>query len=100
MTSVADSLPPEIKDTSAWYGPDLKGSTEWIERLSKAEIAELEIAVKRLEASSIDLMSIKSEDFPLPLLAPRLQHLLDEVLNGRGFVLIRFLPVERWSQRQ
>ena len=34
------TLPPEIGDGSAWYGPDLKGSTDWVERLSEAEIAE------------------------------------------------------------
>src|SRR5437016_3463117 len=98
MTSVAHYLPPEIEDSSAWYGPDLKGRTEWIERLSESEIAEVEIAVKRLEGSSVDLRSIKSDDFPLPLLKPRLHYLLDEVLNGRGFVLIRSLPVERWTR--
>src|SRR5579864_9330555 len=26
--------------------------------------------------------------------------MLDEALNGRGFVLLRGLPVERWSKRQ
>src|SRR5207244_7514187 len=29
-----------------------------------------------------------------------LRHLLDEVLSGRGFVLIRALPVERWTKRE
>lgn len=37
-------LPPEIPDASAWYGSDLKASTDWIERLSEAEIAEVESA--------------------------------------------------------
>ena len=100
MTSVAHHLPPEIKDSSVWYGPDLGGSTEWIEGLSESEIAEVEGAVKRLEDSSLHLTSINSYDFPLPALAPRLHYLLDEVLNGRGFVLIRALPMQRWTQRQ
>jgi len=50
--------------------------------------------------SSFDLTSISSQDFALPTLGPRLRHLLDEVLNGRGFVLIRALPVKRWSKRE
>ena len=100
MTSSVHHLPPEIKDRSAWYGPDLERRTEWIELLSEAEIAEVEIAVKRLEGSSLDLTSIKSDDFPLPTLAPRLHRLLDEVLNGRGFALIRALPTQSWTQRQ
>jgi len=97
---VAHYLPPEIADASAWYGADLKGRTEWIENLSESEIAEVETAVERLEATSLNLSSIKSDDFPLPTLAPRLDRLLDEVVNGRGFVLIRALPVQRWTQRQ
>ena len=93
-------LPPEIEDASAWYGPDLARNTDWIEHLSEAEIAEVETAVKHLEDPSLDLTSITSDDFPLPILAPRLRGILDEVLNGRGFVLIRSLPVDRLTRRQ
>src|ERR1700694_945253 len=95
------TLPPEIGDASAWYGPDLTGRTDWIERLSEAEIAEVESAAKglsELAKSSFDLTAISSDDFPLPTLGPRLHHLLDEVLSGRGFVLIQALPVERWTK--
>ena len=87
-------------DTSAWYGPDLKGRTDWILNLSEAEIVEIENAVNGLNGSSVDLTAMREEDFPLPTLGPRLHHILDEVLNGRGFVLIRSLPVDRWTRRQ
>src|SRR2546425_6837668 len=100
---VTDTLPPEIADRSAWYGPELARSTDWIARLSESEIAEVESAMRRLaelSESSFDLTSISSRDFPLPTLGARLHQLLDEVLNGRGFVLIRALPVERWSKRE
>src|SRR5712691_2900123 len=106
MSSVIDSLPadaalpPEISDRSAWYGRDLKGRTDWIERLSEAEIAEVESAAKELPKSSVNVTSINTEDFPLPTLGPRLSRLLEEVLSGRGFVLIKALPVERWTKRE
>ncbi|MDX6497959.1 MAG: hypothetical protein QOG23_1219 [Blastocatellia bacterium] len=108
MSSVIHSLPPdttlpppEIGDASAWYGQDLKGRSEWIAQLSVAEIAEVESAVSELEnESSVDLTSINKGDFPLPTLGPRLQLLLEEVLNGRGFVLIKALPVEGWTKRE
>jgi len=96
-------LPPEIKDRSAWYGSDLEGSTDWIERLSESEVGEVEIAAGQLAAlakSSCDLTSISTEDFPLPTLGPRLRGLLNEVLNGRGYVLIQALPVQRWTRRE
>lgn len=82
MKAAVSDLPPEVDDRSAWYGCDLTNCDEWIEHLSAAEIAEVE------------------QGGALPTLAPRLQRILDEVLNGRGFVLIRALPVERWSRRQ
>jgi len=106
MISVVNSLPPdltlppEIGDTSAWYGPDLKDRTDWIEHVSEAEIAELESAARQLAKSAGDLSSITAEDFPLPTLGPRLRLLLEEVLSGRGFVLIKALPVERWTKRE
>jgi len=94
------TLPPEIGDASAWYGPDLRGRTDWIAHLSEAEIAEVESASSELAKSSVDLTSIDARDFPLPTLGPRLQSLLEEVLSGRGFVLIRALPIERWTTRE
>jgi len=77
-----NDLPPEVQDRSAWYGHEFANCDDSIEHLSADEIAEVE------------------QDGSLPTLAPRLQRILDEVLNGRGFVLIRALPVERWTRRQ
>jgi hypothetical protein len=96
-----DTLPPEVRDCSAWYGRDLANHTDWIAHLSQSEIAEVENAMRRLAAlseSSLDLTTISSDDFPLLALGPRLRRLLDQVLNGRGFVLIRGLPIRRWTK--
>src|SRR5215831_4117736 len=97
---ITDDLPPEIHDRSAWYGRDLIRRSDWLTLLSETEIAEVESAMKALASSSADLTTISCDDFPLPRLGPRLRRLLDEVLNGRGFVLIRALPVGRWSRRE
>ena len=94
------SLPPEIKGRSAWYGAELKKSTDWIKHLSEAEIAEVESATRELAESTFDLTSIRTDDFPLPTLGPSLHELLEEVLSGRGFVLIQTLPVQRWTRRE
>jgi TfdA family taurine catabolism dioxygenase TauD len=93
-------LPPEVEDRSAWYGREVGQCEDWTERLSDAEIAEVERAVRELENSQVDLVTITKKDVSLPTLAPRLQKMLDEVLNGRGFVLIRALPLERWTRRE
>jgi hypothetical protein len=94
-------LPPEINDRSAWYGRDLAKQSDWIEKLSETEIAEVAGATKKLLANpDLDLKSLNRDDFPLPTLGPRLQRLLDEVLHGRGFVLIRALPIQRWTRQE
>lgn len=97
-------LPPIIAGPSAWYGPDLDARRDWIEHLSDAEIAEVELAtnrvIGRLTDPERDLVSVRKSDFPLPTLGPRLARMRAEVLTGRGFVLIRRLPVERWSKLQ
>jgi hypothetical protein len=93
-------LPPRVEDRSAWFRRDVAHCDDWIERLSETDIGEVERAVRELEKSQIDLARITANDVLLTNLASRLNSILDEVLNGRGFVLIRALPVERWTRRQ
>jgi len=94
------TLPPQIHHSAAWYGPELAGRGDWIERLSETDVREVESAVKQLREWRRDFTTITAQDVPLPTLGPRLHGLLDEVMNGRGFVLIKGLPVERWSRRE
>jgi hypothetical protein len=91
--SVAAPPRPLIEGPSAWIGAELARHPEtWIYQLSPAEIAELEAAVAKVRG--LDLADLSGADFALPTLAPVLDGMRKEVLNGRGFVLIRGLPVE------
>jgi Taurine catabolism dioxygenase TauD, TfdA family len=100
LLSRPTEIPHEIEGPSAWYGPDLGQRLDWLEYFSATEVEEVARAVKRPASESRDLTTISSEDFPLPTLEPRLCRVLDEVLNGRGFVLLRGLPVETWTKRE
>src|SRR6187455_2758535 len=94
-------LPPEQTSAAAWYGPDMAKRSDWLMPLSAAEIAEVESAVTALARREADIAAITARDFALPTLGPKLrQRVEDEVLNGRGFLLLRGLPVERWSIRE
>jgi Taurine catabolism dioxygenase TauD, TfdA family len=93
-------LPAEIAGPSAWYGPDVAARTDWIHTLGDEEIAEIESAVRGLGESGLDPTSLCRERFPLPSLAPRLGRILAEVQTGRGFVLLRGLPVREWGPRR
>jgi hypothetical protein len=97
VASSARYLPARrlIEGPSAWIGADMRRREgEWTYRLSPQEVTEVETAVEAVQARGLDIADIRREDFPLPTLAPTLQRLCAEVLNGRGFVLVRGLPVE------
>ena len=98
MLSSTSPLPPEVRDASVWYGPGVARQTDWVVRLTDTEIAEVGIANRKLEKS--DLQHLAAKDVPLPTLGTRLRGVLEEVMKGRGFVLIRGLPVERWTRRE
>ena len=74
--------------------------TDWVHALTAGDIGEIEAAMRPLAEREADIARITKADFPLPTLAPKLGRICDEVLNGRGFVLMRGLPVERWSIRE
>jgi hypothetical protein len=96
MSNAVDQhiLRPLVTGPSAWIGADVtKRPDEWTYRLSPTEIAEIAMATASLHGR--DIAAIGQADFPLPTLGPVLARLRDEVLNGRGFVLIRGLPVEK-----
>jgi hypothetical protein len=86
---------PPIEGPSAWIGADMcKREAEWSYRLSPLEIAEIEAATEAVRACGLDIAEIRRDDFPLPTLGPVLDRLRDEVLDSRGFVLLRGMPVE------
>jgi hypothetical protein len=94
-TSVTASPPPLIEGPSAWIGADMRGrDAEWSYHLSPSEIAEIEAALKSVQARRLDIADIRRDDFPLPTLGRVLDRLRAEVLDGRGFVLLRGVPVE------
>jgi len=92
-------LPEHITGSAAWYGPALTRRSDWIETLSSGEIEELDRAIRHLADRDTDLAAIHAADFPLPTLALRLRRIVSEVLDGRGFALLRGLDIERYDRR-
>lgn len=91
------SAPVRIAGPSAWYGAEMAASENWIYRLTQGDIAELEAALKSFKQRELQMADISTATFPLHSLAIRLQRILEDLLEGHGFVLIRGLPIERYS---
>jgi hypothetical protein len=84
-----------VEGPSAWVGAEMKQrEAEWTYRLSPPQLDEIDAAVTAVHARGLDLADISRADFPLPTLGPVLDRLRGEVLDGRGFVLVRGMRVE------
>ena len=91
-------LQPQVLETACeWTAEEVSDPAVWTERLSPVEIDELDAAVKHAFDVSADFMRIGKAEFPLPTLAPRLKRIENDLINGRGFALLRGLPRERWT---
>ncbi|HKU40022.1 MAG TPA: TauD/TfdA family dioxygenase [Polyangiales bacterium] len=91
-------IQPEVLETQCeWSAADVADPAKWTEVLTPQEIREIDDAIAHARAKSDDFLQIGKEDFPLPTLGKRLLRIEDELMNGRGFVLIRGLPRERYD---
>lgn len=88
-----------VRDRSAWRGSDIVHDDSWIHRLTPTELRELDTAVDQVTKADLAPLAFTREAFPLPLFGPTLAGILDELENGRGFVLIRGIPVERYDEQ-
>ena len=98
MSSTQLSMPPGlIAGPSAWRGPSLAQRDDWIWHWSPAQIAEIDAAIRHFKATGVAMPDISPETFPLTTLKPALGAILNELLDGRGFVMMRGFPVERYD---
>lgn len=99
VIATSTSLRP-VLGPFVWHGPEMAQRTDWIRPLSAAEVAELEAAVQRLDATGIDIAGIGPDHLQVPGLAPLVEQIRRAVLREAGFILVRGVPVDRWSIRQ
>ena len=90
----------EVSGPFAWRGAELAGTDEWIETISAAEVSEIDKAMRSVRERGLELHRVRRSDFPLPTLGGRLSRLAQELEHGRGFVLLRGLPVQQYPKEQ
>jgi hypothetical protein len=72
----------------------------YVFQLTDAHLEELDTALLQAESSCDDVLDITRESFPLPTLAAELDGIARELINGRGVVLIRGVPVEKYGKER
>lgn len=97
MTATAPVRGP-LESPAAWIGEDLARSDGWVHTLTPAQIDELEAALSHVLARGFSIGEIRRDEFPLPTLAQVIERWAEELDTGRGFLLVRGLPVDRYSE--
>ncbi len=89
-----------VEGPAAWNRADMAGSGEWLHELSAEEVGEIDAAVESVLQRDMAIIDISRNDFALPTLGPTLESIRKDVVHGRGFVLIRGVPVEDRTMRE
>lgn len=89
-----------VSGPAVWTGAEIAGSTEWLHHLTEDEIAVIDAGLAALEASGRSFPGFGKGDFPLEGLSEQIAEWAEMLENGRGFVLLRGLPVERYTEEQ
>lgn len=101
LSDLAAQMPDgPISSADAWRADHMRESGEWMVHLDAADIAEIDAAVGHAGGDDRPIAAITREDFPLRALAAKLEVIREDILRGRGFALLRGLPVERYSIRE
>lgn len=93
-------LPDPPQGPTVWAGSDMASRSDWITHLQSDALSVLEARIERFLASSQELASMSQRDMSHPLLDAMTDEWRTELLHGRGFLLVRGMPVDLWSHEK
>jgi hypothetical protein len=87
-----------ITHSSAWTVADFKSPADYTITLTAAQLADIKHAVGRINKAGLSLDDLQREHFHMPALKPVIAEIRHQIEDGRGFVVVRRLPVEDYSK--
>ncbi|KAF8629559.1 hypothetical protein AX15_003391 [Amanita polypyramis BW_CC] len=97
-SSLPEGFPRKVESPLVWEGKDFKDEKEWVYELTPDHLKEIDDAIKHFRSLGKSFGHITPSTFPLPTLGPALRGLSNELHNGRGFFVIRTIPVDNYSR--
>ena len=91
-----DILRSPVTDKSAWVADDHRHHRSWLHELTDADLAELDGALAGVKTRGLTPPKFGRDDFRIPRFGAKLAELRDELNHGRGFFVIRGMPVDRY----
>ncbi|KAF8875077.1 taurine catabolism dioxygenase TauD [Gymnopilus junonius] len=97
-TPLPEGFPKKAESPLVWEGKDWKNEAQWVFTLSEEHLKEIAVAVKHYHGLGLHFGHISPKTFPLPTLGPILTSLSQELHYGRGFAVVRTIPVSSYSK--
>jgi hypothetical protein len=87
-----------IGHLGAWKVADFRTPMDYTLDLDATHLRDIEHAIRQIKAAGLGLDDLQREDFEVPSLRPVIDEIRREIEDGRGFVVLRRLPVEDYSK--
>src|SRR6516162_9191935 len=87
-----------IDHPGAWKVADFKSPGGYTIELGATQLGDIERAVRQIKAAGLGLDDLQREHFEVPSLRPVIDEIRHQIKDGRGFVVVRRLPVEDYSK--
>ncbi|KAJ7700250.1 hypothetical protein B0H14DRAFT_2417325 [Mycena olivaceomarginata] len=95
-----EGFPAQTEGPIVWEGKDWTDESQWVYNLSDDQLAEIDRALAHFESLDKPLGFINRETFPLPTLSAELWKLAEVLYSGRGFFVLREIPIDKYSRRE
>jgi hypothetical protein len=87
-----------IAHPSAWKVSDFTTPADYTIELDATQLSDIDRAVRQMKAAGLSLDDLQREHFEVPSLRPVIDEIRYQIEDGRGFVVLRRLPVEDYSK--
>jgi hypothetical protein len=90
-------LKEKLTGPAAWRGEDLSNDESWMIHLSSSMINMIDAALAEVKARGLSFPNFTKDDFPIHALSNDLEKYAEEMENGKGFLLLRGLPIDSYD---
>ncbi|KAG5650327.1 hypothetical protein H0H81_012613 [Sphagnurus paluster] len=99
-TPLPEGFPKKLVSPLMWEGKDWTEEKQWVYEMTPEHLKEIDEAVKHFRSLGKPFGHVKASTFPLPTLGPVLTELARELHTGRGFFVLRTIPVDSYSREE
>jgi len=87
-------------DPADWLGPEAKNRDDWRFQPDEIDVADLEAALSNVERTDLDPICVTTDQLRFAHFGDKLKAVKRQLNEGLGFVLIRELPIDRYTRTQ